>query len=85
MRAPDVGIGDIQVVAGDGDVEVVFKRQSYRVVHRNVKLAIVHELVDARRISQVRRLYVARNVGTSRVGEVRPRFRVLFHIKWLRR
>ncbi len=83
--APDVGIGDVQVVAGDRDVEVVFERQRDRVVHRDVKFAIVHELVDARRVGQVRRRYVARSVGTNRVREMRPRLRIFLHVKGLRR
>ena len=62
LGAPDVRIGDVQVVAGDRDVEIVFERQRDRVVHRNIKFAIMHELVDARRIGQVRRRYMARGL-----------------------
>ncbi len=54
--APEVGVGDVEVIAGDGDVEVIFEGERDRVVHGNVELAVVHELVDARRVGQVGRL-----------------------------
>jgi len=46
--APDVGVGNVQVIARNGDVEIVFERQRHCIIHRNVELAVVHELVDAR-------------------------------------
>ena len=82
--APDVGIGYVQVVASDRDIEVIFERQRDRVVHRDIEFAIVQKLVDARCVGQVRRRYVARSVGREQVGEGRPGFRVLLHIKRLR-
>ncbi len=33
LGAPDVGIGDVQVVAGNGDVEIVFERKRDGIIH----------------------------------------------------
>ena len=60
--APDVSIGNIQVVAGDGDIEIVFERERDGVIHGDVELAVVHELVNARRVREVGRLDVRRGV-----------------------
>jgi hypothetical protein len=56
MLAPDfrpqqVGVGDIQVIAGDVDVEIVLQRERNRVIDGEINLAIAHERVDARRVA----------------------------------
>ena len=78
-RAQHIGIGDIQVVAGDGNIQVVLERESDGIVQRQVELAVVHELVDARGVGQVRRRQVACRVGADRVGKMRYRLGIIQH------
>ncbi len=51
-RAQDVGVGDIQIVAGDGDVVVVLKSQRQRVREAQVDLAVLHQVGQAHRIGE---------------------------------
>src|SRR6202035_708684 len=46
-----IGIGNVEVVAGDVDVEIVFERKSDGIVNREIELSVTHEGIDARRIS----------------------------------
>src|SRR5215469_9471072 len=50
----DVGVRDVQVIAGNGDVEVVLESERDRVIQGNVELPIMQQLVNARGIRKIR-------------------------------
>ena len=69
--AKNVSVGDIQVVARDCQVEVVLEREGDGIVQRQHQLALFDELIDARRILQLRRLQCPALVGRE---QIRKRF-----------
>jgi hypothetical protein len=80
-RAQDVGVGNVQVVAGDGDVKIVLQRERDRIIERQVELAVAHEGIDTGRVGQVGRRQVPRGVRRDRVGKMRDRLGVIQHRK----
>src|SRR5205807_4173853 len=76
-RAQDVGVSNIQRIAGDGDVEIVLERKRNGVIQREIELAIMHERIDARRVRQVRRSQMSRPVWRDRIGKMRGWLRIV--------
>ena len=54
LGAQVIGVGDVEVVAGDIEVEIVLQSERNGVVDRKINLAVAHQRVDARRVAQVR-------------------------------
>ncbi len=52
LGAQQIGVGDVQVVAGDVDIEIVLERERDRVIDREIDLAVAHQGIDARRVAR---------------------------------
>ena len=82
--AQQIGIGDIQVIAGDIEIEIVLERERDGVIDGEINFAILHERVDARRVAQLRLRNFLRRVGLQYVGKCRARNRIVLQMKRLR-
>src|SRR6185437_14620879 len=67
FRAQNVGVGDVEVDAGDREVEVVFKSEQHRVRQTQINLAVLHQLVEARCIAEACRWNAGGRVNLQRV------------------
>src|SRR5271163_621184 len=71
LRAQNICIGNIQVITRDTDVKIVLQRQGNCVVDRKHNLAVTHELLDPRRIDEIRRRHMLRHIWLSYVRKRR--------------
>src|SRR3984957_10047668 len=75
--AQHIGVGNVQIVAGDGDVEIIFQRQSDGVIERKINLAIVHQGINARCVGEIRGNHMPWRVRPNRIRKMRYRLRIV--------
>ena len=54
LGAQNIGVRNVQVVAGDGDVVVVLNRQRNRIGEAQIDLAVLHQVGQPHRIGEAR-------------------------------